>query len=89
MPDSAPQSQEQPPQVPRPPQNSAVVQNFVAPEVPTQDTPKKIEVVLVVLLSCLYICVLSRGSYPRGVYSVRRPLCSFGILRLVYSILYV
>ena len=32
MPDSAPQSQEQPPQVPRPPQNSAVVQNFVAPK---------------------------------------------------------
>ena len=38
MPDPAPQPQEQPPQVPRPPQD-AVVQNIVASATPAGDTP--------------------------------------------------
>ena len=38
MPDPAPQPQEQPPQVPRPPQD-AVVQNIVASATPAADTP--------------------------------------------------
>ena len=59
MPDPAPQ--DQPPQVPRPPQGTAV-QDIVAPEAaPAQDTPDQVEVIvtsvfpLYFLLSCLYL----------------------------------
>ena len=56
MPDPAPQPQEQPPQVPRPPQD-AVVQNIVASATSageTRTTPDQLEV-HVVLVFPLYI----------------------------------
>ena len=96
MPDSAPQSQEQPPQVPRPPQNSAVVQNFALPErllrsLTNSGHPEhnQIEVVLVFCsLVCTFACYLAAPTLVVFIQFVV-PFISFGILRLVYSILYV
>ena len=78
MPDPPPQPQEQPPQVPRPPQD-AVVQNIVASATPAGDTPTtpdqlEVHVVLAFPLS-FYTFLFSTSSdrsgarYPRGLLS--------------------
>ena len=78
MPDPAPQPQEQPPQVPRTPQD-AVVQNIVASATPAGDTPTtpdqlEVHVVLPFSLSFILFCfarvrIGCRARYPRGLLS--------------------
>ena len=75
MPDPAPQPQEQPPQVPRPPQD-AVVQNIVASATPAGDTPTtpdqlEVHVVLAFPLSFILFC------FARVRIGLSRPLPSW------------
>ena len=96
MPDPAPQPQEQPPQVPRPPQD-AVVWNIVASATPALDTPDQLEVHVILVFPFFSFSLsrfvhlqagLSRAHYPRGpVFGSSFPLlvlvlCGFFILFL-------
>ena len=81
MPDPAPQPQEQPPQVPRPPQD-AVVQNIVASATPAGDTPTtpdqlEVHVVLAFPLSFILFC------FARVRIGLSRPLPSWSFIRFV------
>ena len=82
MPDPAPQPQEQPPQVPRPPQD-AVVQSIVASATPAGDTPTTPgrRVVHVVLAFPLYFYTFLFCTSAERFIS--RPLSSWSFLRFV------
>ena len=82
MPDPAPQPQEQPPQVPRPPQD-AVVQNIVASATPAGDTPTtpdQLEVHVVLAFPLSFYTFLFCTSSDRFV---SRPLPSWSFIRFV------
>ena len=82
MPDPAPQAQEQPPQVPRPPQD-AVVQNIVASATPageTPTTPDQLEVHVVLVFPLYFYTFLFCTSADRFI---SRLLPSWSFIRFV------
>ena len=86
MPDPAPQPQEQPPQVPRPPQD-AVVQNIVASATPAADTPAtpdQLEVHVVLAFPLYFYTLLFCTSSDRFI---SRPLPSWSFIRFVAPLL--
>ena len=94
MPDPAP-LQEQPLEVPRPPQDASV-QNIVASTAlatPAQDTPDQLEVMhlssLLPTLLFVHLRVYLTSVTLVVLYSVRCSLIGFGILQVIHSILSV